>query len=380
MAMRFGQGLIASLINPSYGRGLFTAGQGMGQLAAGIPQQVEQEQERRRNMALLESSALEAQQKAEQARQQQKGMLLGDILSAPEGLAQAAETQALKSGVLDATEVSRVESLRQNRNLVAQAQQEQQAIEQRRANLARAIAQVDPVTAEQVASGAISVDKAQSYFVDLRKEMSDPQFNPDRMFAGLDLQNPDDLDAAERIAIAHNKPSLANSIRERKKETVARSNGISASAVRQEAEAVDANYGTYENWYSTADRLEQSIENENLAGMTAIIERLVTSTAPNDIKALSEMNRFRASKSVFRRIEDFVSQGTLGELSDDTLEDFKVFAEKLKDYSSEKISNVANTIERVPGARNKQIAETIRIINSGIRDEFAGFEIVDEED
>lgn len=48
MAMRFGQGLIQSLINPSYGQGLFQAGQSAGQLAAGVPQQARAAQEQQR--------------------------------------------------------------------------------------------------------------------------------------------------------------------------------------------------------------------------------------------------------------------------------------------------------------------------------------------
>jgi len=53
MSMRFGQGLISSLINPDYGRNLFSVGQAAGQLAAGVPQQVREAQqaERQRQQA-----------------------------------------------------------------------------------------------------------------------------------------------------------------------------------------------------------------------------------------------------------------------------------------------------------------------------------------
>lgn len=202
------------------------------------------------------------------------------------------------------------------------------------------------------------------------------KFNADAAFAGLDLTNPADIDKAETIALNNNQPSLANSLRFRKNEQIASNQGVDIKDVMETASSIDPAFTGYQEHYSIAERVLQEVDNSNLAGATALIERLVTSTAPNDLKAVAELNRFRGSKSVGRRVADWVSQGFTGELTDATLDDFKAFAESLQDYSEAKILRVADTIDTLPGTQNQSFADTIRLINGGIRGDEDGFSIV----
>ena len=59
------------------------------------------------------------------------------------------------------------------------------------------------------------------------------------------------------------------------------------------------------------------------------------------------MERFRASKSLFRRVSDFSTKLALGELIDATIEDYKAISQAMKIIGQDRIMQTANSLYSV---------------------------------
>ena len=101
------------------------------------------------------------------------------------------------------------------------------------------------------------------------------------------------------------------------------------------------------SYRSNATELNAIANRGDLAGASAIMERIITSNFPNDLKAVQEMERFRASKSLFRRVSDFSTKLALGELTDATIEDYKAISQAMKIIGQDRIMQTANSLYSV---------------------------------
>lgn len=122
--MRFGQGLIQSLINPAYGQGLFNAAQSIGSMP-GRMRAEEEQRLKQQQMAQLNAFGEQAQARAEQLRAKQRGMLLGDIIGGNDTSAQIATQGAVAAGV-PLSEVSAASKIREAERTRGAAEQKEQ--------------------------------------------------------------------------------------------------------------------------------------------------------------------------------------------------------------------------------------------------------------
>ena len=105
--------------------------------------------------------------------------------------------------------------------------------------------------------------------------------------------------------------------------------------------------------FLSLDRLTE----DNVAGLVPLIERVVTSAYPNDIKAQQELNRFRGSKDIIRKISDAVTMAVSGTLTDDTFREYRQIMAGVQELASKQIVNEAiNTYSISDSDREKNAA------------------------
>lgn len=109
-------------------------------------------------------------------------------------------------------------------------------------------------------------------------------------------------------------------------------------------------------YQSNADNLDAVANRGDLAGASAIMERIISSNFPNDLKAATELQRFRASKSLIQKGFDFVSMSVTGELTDATIQDYRDIAEIMRIIGK---GNIQDTVERLYSANEDDAADRI---------------------
>ena len=109
-------------------------------------------------------------------------------------------------------------------------------------------------------------------------------------------------------------------------------------------------------YQSNADNLDAVADRGDLAGASAIMERIISSNFPNDLKAATELQRFRASKSLIQRGLDFVSMATTGELTDATIQDYRDIAEIMRIIGK---GNIQDTVDRLYSANEDDAADRL---------------------
>jgi hypothetical protein len=107
---------------------------------------------------------------------------------------------------------------------------------------------------------------------------------------------------------------------------------------------------------SNAANLDAVANRSDLAGASAIMERIISSNFPNDLKAATELERFRASKSLIRKGLDFVSRTATGELTDATIQDYKDIAEIMRIIGK---GNIQDTIDSLYMANESDAADRL---------------------
>jgi hypothetical protein len=107
---------------------------------------------------------------------------------------------------------------------------------------------------------------------------------------------------------------------------------------------------------SNAANLDAVADRSDLAGASAIMERIISSNFPNDLKAATELERFRASKSLIRKGFDFVSRTATGELTDATIQDYRDIAEIMRIIGK---GNIQDTIDSLYMANESDAADRL---------------------
>ena len=111
----------------------------------------------------------------------------------------------------------------------------------------------------------------------------------------------------------------------------------SLGAIREASPAMEKNEALLEQAerYAALDALSS----DNLAGLSALLERTLTSTTENDLRAVAELERFRGSKDLASRISDTLSMFAVGSLSPDTLKDYRTIMTGLEKLAKNRISD-----------------------------------------
>ena len=86
------------------------------------------------------------------------------------------------------------------------------------------------------------------------------------------------------------------------------------------------------------------LTDQDIAGLSTLIERTLTSTTENDIKAVSELERFRKAKDLVQRIKDFSLELTVGKLSDDTIKEYTTLAAAFDELAEMRMSRALDAM------------------------------------
>jgi|14BtaG_2_1085337.scaffolds.fasta_scaffold02015_4 hypothetical protein len=78
---------------------------------------------------------------------------------------------------------------------------------------------------------------------------------------------------------------------------------------------------------------------DDVAGVAALIERTVTSTTENDLRAVAELDRFRGSKDIKQSLVDWGTMLASGKLSEDTLLEYTRIMTGLERLAKNRISD-----------------------------------------
>ena len=86
------------------------------------------------------------------------------------------------------------------------------------------------------------------------------------------------------------------------------------------------------------------LSDEDIAGLSALIERTLTATTENDIKAVAELERFRKAKDLPQRIKDYASELATGRLSRETIEEYTTLATALEELAEMRMSRALDAM------------------------------------
>ena len=90
-----------------------------------------------------------------------------------------------------------------------------------------------------------------------------------------------------------------------------------------------------------------------------MLQRTLTSTVPNDIKALQEMQLFTKSQGLKDRVDDFFSMAVNGRLTEETLKEYSDVMQAIEDFSEYTITSAARNLAVFGNEREQQMAEKI---------------------
>jgi hypothetical protein len=174
----------------------------------------------------------------------------------------------------------------------------------------------------------------------------------------IDYDSISSLESLQRLAgTVLDDASLANSFNALIDKVKDRTPGLTESltvmrSINPNMASAEADLDTARKFLSL-DRLTS----DNVAGLVPLIERVVTSAYPNDIKAQQELNRFRGSKDIIRRISDAVTMAVSGTLTDDTFREYRQIMAGVQELASKQIVNEAiNTYSIADNDREKNAA------------------------
>ncbi len=179
----------------------------------------------------------------------------------------------------------------------------------------------------------------------------------------IDYDSVSSLESLQRLAgTVLDDASLANSFNALIDKVKNRTPGLTESLtvmrnINPNMASAEADLDTVRKFLSL-DRLT----GDNVAGLVPLIERVVTSAYPNDIKAQQELNRFRGSKDIIRKVSDAVTMAVSGTLTDATMSEYRQIMAGVQELASKQIVNQAiNTYSIADNDREKNAA--LNVIN-----------------
>jgi len=100
---------------------------------------------------------------------------------------------------------------------------------------------------------------------------------------------------------------------------------------------------------------------DDVAGVAALIERTVTSTTENDLRAVAELDRFRGSKDIKQALTDWGLGLAAGRLSEDTISEYTQIMTGLETLAKNRISDSIDKLSVAAVTEKEQAAiETAR--------------------
>lgn len=95
------------------------------------------------------------------------------------------------------------------------------------------------------------------------------------------------------------------------------------------------------------------------AGASRLLQRIVTATAPNDLKAVAELNAFTSAQGLKDRIDDFFSMIVTGQLSEETIKEYENTINAIEQLSNRQITNAARRLSIYGNEREQKAAQNV---------------------
>lgn len=95
------------------------------------------------------------------------------------------------------------------------------------------------------------------------------------------------------------------------------------------------------------------------AGASRLLQRIVTATAPNDLKAVAELNAFTSAQGLKDRIDDFFSMVVTGQLSEETIREYQNTINAIEELSNRQITNAARRLSIYGNEREQKAAQNV---------------------
>ena len=353
---KFSQAFLQSLARPSYGQGLFELGSAIGQAPVLAAEQSRRKSmmEQLQNMTPYELADFEYKQAAakgdaqamREAQERMVDLSTTEIssgasqLESPQALLEAARRIRNTKGVTPAG-IQRAEKLEQRASNFAEKQrmlqpvyvsaqrrdaekelEEAQATFEQRRDLAAAVE--SPELKAEIMKGNPEVIK------NVRSELVKKEFEEPKAVTNYGLtaeSTPKDYDAAQLEAINAGEYNVSRQIGEIASNKFGRP---SLSDVLDIPKAIDPMWDQHVERRSLAAEINQ-LRTTGGAGSQRLIERVLTSGFPNDLKAVQELESFTSSKSLWRRLTDGVTKIATGQTRDITLDEYEAIATGLKE-------------------------------------------------
>lgn len=138
-------------------------------------------------------------------------------------------------------------------------------------------------------------------------------------------------------------------------------------SLQQSIETVRAISPDFEEAESMLEKTERyraldELNDQDIAGLTALLERTITSTTENDLKAVAELSRFRSSKDLVQRIKDFTTMTISGELSTETLTEYRQIMDAVDALSRRRVLRAADQTILLGSEREAEAAKKVRAL------------------
>jgi len=368
---KFSQTFLQGLLRPTYEQGLFEAARGavMAPVLAAEQSRRKSMMEQLQNMTPYELADFEYKQAAakgdtqamREAKERMVDLSTTEIssgasqLESPQALLEAARRIRNTKGVTPAG-IQRAEKLEKRASDFAEKQRTLQPVyasAQRRdaeQELAKARAtfkqrqdlaanvESPELKAEIMKGNAEVIKNVTSELV--KKEFKDPETVTNY---GLTAEStPEDYDAAQLEAINAGEYNVSRQIGEIASNKFGRP---SLSDVLDIPKAIDPMWDQHVERRSLAAEINQ-LRTTGGAGSQRLIERVLTSGFPNDLKAVQELESFTSSKSLWRRLTDGVTKIATGQTRDITLDEYEAIAQGLEELSNQRIMNTIDVVYR----------------------------------
>jgi len=173
----------------------------------------------------------------------------------------------------------------------------------------------------------------------------------------VDLDTIEGLQQAQRAAYFNlSNASLANSIGtliEQKKDPGVKE-GLDILQTQPEVKQAQEDLVLVNKFKSLAP-----LTDVDTAGASRLLQRIVTATAPNDLKAVAELNAFTSAQGLKDRIDDFFSMVVTGQLSEETIREYQNTINAIEELSNRQITNAARRLSIYGNEREQRAAQNV---------------------
>ena len=171
----------------------------------------------------------------------------------------------------------------------------------------------------------------------------------------VDLDTVDGIRAARNVALTDlSNASLAGLLDEMLVRKLPMNAADSVKMVRDS----DPAFALNEELVEKAGRFKvlSDLGADDVAGVAALIERTVTSTTENDLRAVAELDRFRGSKDIKQSLTDWGLGLAAGRLSEDTMSEYTQIMTGLETLAKNRISDSIDRLSVAAVTEKEQAA------------------------